>query len=135
MDQSGAPEERVVETPKKKDIYAAQEYFSRSPFRSKMFLLSTMEVALIAACGIFLMYKVNVSNPCIASAILVLALGPACLWIYSLFVYREIRNLIQASGRFPPYAQLHSLHAGLASVVAIFIVPILLAIAFCAGKK
>ena len=89
-----------------------QRYFATSPFRSISFNAATVLLAFVF-WGRREMNAIRALNPSVSNAILGLILLPVAVWIYSLFLYFEIRTVAESANDLPLYSRLPQLHRSL----------------------
>jgi hypothetical protein len=92
---------------------SAQTYFSRSPFHSIGFSFSTCVLVAFEVWGVKVMHASN--SPALRSsqAVFGLLVLPAAIWVWSIFLYLEIRISIERSGDYPRHSRLPGLHSSL----------------------
>jgi hypothetical protein len=92
---------------------SAQSYFSRSPFHSIGFTFSTCVLVAFELWGVKIMQASNSPGLRSSQAVFGLLLLPAAIWVWSMFLYLEIRTSILPSGVYPRHSRLPGLHWGL----------------------
>jgi hypothetical protein len=92
---------------------SAQSYFSRSPFHSIGFSFSTCVLVAFEVWGVKVMHASNSPGLRSSQAIFGLIVLPVAIWVWSIFLYLEIRISIERSSDYPRHSRLPGLHQGL----------------------
>jgi hypothetical protein len=119
---------------REKESSAARNYFLHSPFRSRSFVASTVVVALEVGWGLRMMYLMHGMNTNLSDVTFVLSLIPAAVWVYSLFLHREIRNVMEPGTEVSSYSRLHVLHSAFPAATAALMIVIIIQI-FIYGSR
>jgi len=90
-----------------------RSYFSRSPFRSVTFIACTLIVGLFVAWALRLSTTLRSNDSCASNAIEALVALVVGVWIQSLFLHRELRNLLDSTSEVSVQSRLPQLHWGL----------------------
>jgi hypothetical protein len=107
---------------------SARNYFLRSPFRSVSFTSQTILLVIFILWGIRKIRLEETVAPCTSNAILGLMVLPVVVWVYSLFLHREIGSLIAFGEEASSVAQLARLQRNILLVVILMAEIILLAL-------
>jgi hypothetical protein len=96
-----------------KDGSQMQSYFSRSPFRSAAFIGCTLIFGFFVAWALRLSVAVRGRNPSASNAIEALVALVVFVWLESLFLHWELRNVLDATSNISSQSRLRRLHWGL----------------------